>query len=62
MTLLNMFRIVIRVLCGMNVAGFFVGLYLHEKHKIFKKIFDITGCAMIWSGMMVMWYFTVLGF
>ena len=62
MTLLNIFRIVIRVLCGISVAGFFWGGFLYNKHKIFKKIFEIVGCIMIVAGMVLMWYVAIFGF
>lgn len=62
MIFLNILLIVIRILCSLNVAGFVLGWCLHEKHEIFQKIFEGTGCCMIFYGFAAMWAFAVLGF
>lgn len=62
MIFLSILTIIARILFGLIAVGFFLGMCLHEKYPIFKKIFNVTGICAICYGIGRMYVFAILGF
>jgi hypothetical protein len=61
MIFLNILGIIARIVYGLNVIGFFLGMFLHEKYPIFEEIFSITGFFAVLYGITHMFVFAILG-
>lgn len=58
---LNIFGIVVRILCGLCVVGFALGMALWHKHSIFEKIAVATGFVVVMCGFTQMFVYAILG-
>lgn len=53
--------IILRTYFGLNSVGFFVGMFLHDKHKVFEKIYLWTGLCALYMGLTWMFVYAVMG-
>lgn len=61
MNLFNILEIIGRILHGLCVVGFVLGMFLHDKHSIFEKIWVGTGFIMLGYGFTQMFVYAILG-
>ncbi len=59
---LDVIRIIARAFYGLIGIAFILSMCLHKKHKIFKNIFEFTGCFAIIYGVTRLLMFAILGF
>ena len=62
MSCIDIILIIARILYGLNVIGFILGLCLHKKYKIFEKIFMATSFVALGFGLGQMFIYAILGF
>ena len=56
------FTIIARIFAGLTVIGFFLGIFLYKKHKIFENIFGYTLGFAIGLGILMCFMYAILGF
>lgn len=61
MTFLGILGIADRVICGLCCTGFFLGLFLHEKHPTFETIWTSTGFIALMYGLGRMLVYSITG-
>ena len=61
MNLLTVLEIIARIVSGVVFIGFFVGLFFHDNHKVFEKIWLYSGFIAIAVGLSHLLIYTVMG-
>ena len=59
--ILFVLKIVVRIFFGLCCVGFFSGMFLHDKHPIFEKVWVFTGFLMLGYGFTQMFAYAILG-
>ena len=57
----DVLSIIMRVFFGLCCIGFILGLFLHEKNKVFKFIFEGTVVLAVWYGIGQMFMYAIFG-
>ena len=61
MNFLTVLEIISRIVAGIIFVGFFVGLFFHDNHKIFEKIWLYSGFVTMGVGLSHLLIYAVLG-
>ena len=62
MIFLNILKIIGRILFGLCIVGFMLGMFLWTKHPIFEDIFVGAGFVALACGFVKMAIFAILGY
>lgn len=55
-------KIFLRIFFGLYCIGFISGMFLHDKHPIFEKVWVYTGFIALGYGLTQMFIYAILGF
>lgn len=61
MSWLIVLEVIGRIISGIVVLSFFLGLFLYDKHPVFRRVFEYAGVVSVWAGVALLWCFTILG-